>query len=116
MEKVNVSVATRTALAATAAQRWHATYHSYKGHGPGDAERKAAIGRQLDELGPAPDPADVDRIIGNDSWTGTMCDICHRTAGWVAVCRRDDTEQDVEVCDRCTVMLYGVLKSFGPVE
>ncbi len=115
MEKVNVSVATRTALAATAAQRWHATYCDYKGYGPGDAERKVEIGRQLDELGPAPDPADVDRIIGNDSWTGTMCEICHRNAGWVAVCRGDGGP-DIEVCDRCIVMLYGVLKSSGPVE
>lgn len=57
---------TRQSKAAEAADSWE---RSYKG----DHEGKAAKIRQL---GPNPDPAAVNEIIGNESWTRCSCSEC----------------------------------------
>ena len=62
---------TRTTLAAEAAQRWDNQY------GTGAASDKQAISRWLHRLGAAPSPDDVDKAIGNKSWTSVpACDSC----------------------------------------
>ena len=67
---------TRQTRANQAAQRWHRQY------GPRFPESTAfgdteVIYQRLVALGPTPNPDDVDRIIGNDSWTRLgECDEC----------------------------------------
>lgn len=62
---------TRQTLAATAPARWAAVYHTSA------RTTKIAITSALMALGPDPAPDDVDRIIGNRTWTDTgACNGC----------------------------------------
>ncbi len=108
MDNVSVSIVTRHTEAATAAQRWAATYKDYKGFRPGDAERKRDILAQLESLGPTPNPDDVDAIIGNDTWTRRTCDVCSGGSNVAAVVNRE-SDRDTIVCVACAKTLYGVL-------
>lgn len=57
------------------ANQWYNTY--CVGNGVwryGDDKR--IIYEKLIALGDSPDPKDIDRIIGNNSWTSTRCDEC----------------------------------------
>lgn len=66
---------TRQGMANDAARRWHEQYHK-NGDVPGD---KGEIYRALVALGPTPNPDNVDRVIGNGSWTSTrICGECRR--------------------------------------
>lgn len=40
------------------------------------SEKKKKIYQELCALGDNPNPDDVDRVIGNNSWTKTACDEC----------------------------------------
>lgn len=64
---------TRITLAAQAARRWDGQY------GVDAAPDKKAISLRLHRLGPAPSPDDVDKAVGNKSWTNVpRCDACER--------------------------------------
>ena len=65
-----MEVITRQTNADVAADNWN---KQYKGR---DCEYKELIGKELYNLGVNPDPDEVDRIIGNSSWTRTICDEC----------------------------------------
>lgn len=68
---------TRQSQANSAAERWRRQYPA----GQCSADREE-IYRQLCLLGAAPDPDEVDRIIGNPSWTETgTCDECGKEGG-----------------------------------
>lgn len=56
------------------AKRWASQYKDYNG---GDPEGKKAITRKLSKLNPeTATPDDVERIIGNRSWTNIQCAQC----------------------------------------
>jgi hypothetical protein len=62
---------TRQILSNRASKEWD---HQYKNC---DDEDKIKIGERLRELGEDPNPDDVDRITGNESWTRPgPCDEC----------------------------------------
>ena len=65
-----MEVITRQTNADVAADNWNKQYIAWA------CEHKAKIGKELDRLGVNPDPDEVDRIIGNSSWTRTSCDEC----------------------------------------
>lgn len=65
---------TRQAMANEAADKWAEQYP--KDDHWGKDERKQEIATSLVELGEEPKPEDVDRVIGNTSWTRTTCDEC----------------------------------------
>ena len=67
-------VKTPHTLAAEAAARWDKQYPPPQFHEsrPGTAH----VSKSLHALGLSPDPAQVDAIIGNHSWTATKCDQC----------------------------------------
>lgn len=53
-------------------------------------------------LGPTPEPDDVDRIIGNKSWTDNRCDECQTQADTVQVGQRPDYEsRTADLCESC---------------
>ncbi len=61
-----MKIVTRKVRAADIFKRWEQQY-------PSDLE---GIGKKLKELGDNPDPDEVDRIIGNTTWTHLICDHC----------------------------------------
>jgi len=70
-------VETPKTKAAEAAESWKRQYWSPKGgwsktfSGPANVEYEALIA-----LGPTPEPGQVDKAIGNKSWTRTECGEC----------------------------------------
>jgi hypothetical protein len=60
------------ALAATAAERWKYSYWRPDGRG-WIVDFASGVHAQLLALGANPDPEDVNRIIGNKTWTQQWC-------------------------------------------
>lgn len=91
---------TPRALAATAAQRWREVY--LRG-GSWYSPDKEATYERLRRLGPAPAPADVDAVVGNDTWTTARCNEpgCEEVAA-VEVGQAPDYEScTARLCARC---------------
>lgn len=61
----------RQSLADTAAERWEAQYRNF-------TDNKLVITNDLKKLGDSPLPDDVDRFIGNGSWTRLTCHECDK--------------------------------------
>jgi hypothetical protein len=61
---------TRHDLAASALSRWKAQYRR------GDPAWAGHVRAALADLGKSPDPDEVDRVIGNGSWTDITCSNC----------------------------------------
>lgn len=82
---MSASLTIRAVLAATAAAKWRRVYLDEKSgewrHGGRD---KQATYMRLCELGPNPAPDEVDRVIGNGSWTECECDDCGKKCDAVA--------------------------------
>lgn len=100
-----MKIITRQELANRAAERFRMAHYGPDWHGealwqPG--RTKAQIGVALESLGQNPNPDDVDRIIGNASWTHELCSCCatHRLEKWVVV---DVTggEYSTCICEQC---------------
>lgn len=72
---MSATLITRQLNADSTAARWKAKYVDKTTRYVGDAK---AVHAQLVALGPTPNPDDVDRIIGNTSWTrvGLVCNGC----------------------------------------
>lgn len=95
----------------TVAKRWRETYAGYRGF---EADRKGAIGKQLDALDVETTTADdVTTVIGNDSWTAVQCDVCGKDTGKVVSMERPPSYVDPDsppepdvvacVCRACLV-------------
>lgn len=95
-----MEIETRKQKAAAAAEAWRRQYCTGKATYAGDALR---IWSSLLALGAAPEPDEVDYIIGNKSWTACTCNECRRDVD--AVVRVGD-EPDYEsstawLCSDC---------------
>lgn len=86
---------TRKMLAATAAERWRRQYPPSTFF---DGDREETYDRLIG-LGSAPSPEDVDRVIGNDTWTRDTCTSCGDcdVGAWTEV----GGEDYVTLCDAC---------------
>lgn len=62
--------------ASTAAARWKNAYRD--GFNEFEDTPKQTIWKKLKSLGPNPEPADVNAIIGNNSWASVRCDECDK--------------------------------------
>lgn len=96
----DMKVIDRRAKAKDAVINWHSIYDSK----PNDVHWKRCHEKtkQLDALGPSPDPDDVDRIIGNTSWTNIPCVNCHRNVYVAVQMRPDDPELGpIFMCKDC---------------
>lgn len=91
---------TRKSKAAIAATRWRDQYAHYFARGDKD---KVSTYEKLQDLGPSPNPDDVDAIIGNDSWTSCRCNDCAQDRE--AVCELgaepDYDSATAHICIRC---------------
>lgn len=66
---------TRQTQANNVADRWHAQYPS----GNGYKENQIGLWKKLCDLGPSPNPDEVDRLIENDAWTDVgKCNECNK--------------------------------------
>lgn len=98
-------IKSRAFLAAHAAEAWRRQYaaaiENQHALFTGDAKR-VAIYDALRALGPTPDPDEVDRIIGNNSWTSNHCDECGAPADTVQVGQPPDYEsRTADLCEPC---------------
>lgn len=91
-------VITRLSNAMVAADHWERQYS--RGTYGTD---KADILYKLRELGENPNPDDVDRIIGNSSWTRTECNECGRVnVDVVEIGQKPDYESyTANICKSC---------------
>ena len=93
----------RRQRAKDAVARWHAEYDWR----PKETYWKQAQDKtaQLDALGPDPDPNDVDRIIGNESWTRMPCAGCLKDVPVALQIQAEDPDDDpVYLCENCVRM------------
>lgn len=107
-------IKSRAFLAAHAAEAWHRQYAAAidgpRRH-PDDAKRADVYGALL-ALGPTPNPDDVDRIIGNKSWTDNRCDECQAQADTVQVGQRPDYEsRTADLCEACVRRALALFKA-----
>lgn len=93
----------RKIKAATAADRWAYRYQANRW-----PDKQATL-QALCDLGPDPDPDEVDRVIGNASWTRTSCSECGNEDPMFVV--QLGHEPDYEsctawICDTCIEKAY----------
>jgi len=89
---------TRHTLAKTTAERWE---HQYRG------DRRETYNKLL-ALGSNPDPDEVDKIIGNKSWTRCGCEVCFTDADIVGVA---SNYVHIWVCKSCLESALGMFKA-----
>jgi len=93
---------TRQYNASIAAKEWEKTYKKW------DCEEKKETLSNLKKLGDNPNPDDVDRIIGNGTWTeNQLCDECGNEKDTVEFLEND--AYAVWICKEC---LMKALKLF----
>lgn len=99
-------IVSRVSKAAKAADSWYNTYYD-KRFGWSYGEDKAVTYDQLVALGREPDPDDVDRIIGNNSWTSTRCDECGTSPQVVVMVGEEPAYESntVFICSPCILKL-----------
>jgi hypothetical protein len=85
------------------AQRWQEQYAGYRGPTPADTAEKQSIGRKLAALdGETATAADVEAIIGNDSWTRIdHCNECGAVDPPAAVRLAEDSSSTADICLPC---------------
>lgn len=90
-----VAVTSRS-LCRHVAERWHDQY------GPRPANpNHAEIQKQLYALKKKGTKAEIDKIIGNETWTTALCEVCDRyVEAWV-ILGVDDYEPGMTVCGEC---------------
>jgi hypothetical protein len=112
---------TRATLAASAAGRWREQYTGsvnpgFHWYNPNDLTTY----EQLVALGPAPDPDDVDRVIGNGAWTFTpACNGCCKPGDGTPRVRVGDEpgyeSNTVYLCLDCVKAAVKAFADAGPV-
>lgn len=71
-------IVSRTTRAKVIAKKWYNQYNGDSRLGWKYGEDKRVIYENLLALGDNPHPDDVDRIIGNSSWTDCRCSECRK--------------------------------------
>lgn len=75
---------TRGYKAIGVAEHWKQTYNDRNGNWR-YGDNKRVTYEKLAALGPEPHPDDVDKIIGNTSWTACHCDECRDSVEYVVM-------------------------------
>ena len=98
--------------AAEAAQKWKKRYFrksEWSSIFDGDAE---SVYNKLLELGNRPMPQDVDNIIGNNSWTRTLCGVCG-VENAAVVPFSDGDECNIHICEGCLLDAVKAIEGGG---
>ena len=108
---------TRQKKAANAAKQWRGAYWSqadgWTAYGTDKRGRDVTHG-MIEALGAAPDPDDVDAIIGNGSWTSTSCDECGAHDGRPVVelgAEPDYESSTATVCGECLTGAKAIMEA-----
>lgn len=103
-------IVSRVSKAVKAADSWYNTYYDRR-NGWRYGDNKRVIFEELVALGQEPDPDDVDRIIGNNSWTSTRCDECGESPEFVVMVGEEpDYESNtVFICSPCILNLRAMI-------
>lgn len=90
-----MKLVTRQILANGVTERWLRQYpkKDYEGC------EKWIIYERLVSLGDNPNPDDVNKVIGNNSWTSIECDICGRSVD--KAIEADVSGYDSHICFNC---------------
>lgn len=105
---------TKKTQAAIAAKRWFEQYSRPNGHHMVMPAKWAAIHEALLALGQSPEPVDVDRVIGNTSWTTCSCQVCSESKNavlWLGY--EPDGEYTVSICLECAQSIAAMLTNAG---
>ena len=83
----------RQTRAAGAAKAWITQYGT----------DRDGVAKRIEALGAAPDPDEVNNIIGNDSWTYLKCDECGQDVDFVVECGQepDYESSTARLCGEC---------------
>jgi len=106
-----MEVVTRWARAAAAARSWHEAYDWQPAdYRLADGRDPHEVARRLDALGESPHPDDVDRVVGNPSWTEVLkCDECGRENLPAVVRVGEEPAYDASYCYLCGMCLIHAL-------
>lgn len=101
-----MKVLDRNKLAQMVHEKWNEVY--------GDGrygEDKLVILKNLKKLGKNPDPNDVDKIIGNETWTRTLCSECGRFKGKTIIVGHepDYDSETAYLCKSCVQKAYNLI-------
>jgi hypothetical protein len=91
---------TRTTKAKSASKLWISAYRLKEGWEVGD--RYGEICKSLIALGDNPDPDDVDKVIGNSSYTDCHCNECDSYVDEIIMLGEEDYDS-ARVCKECLV-------------
>lgn len=96
---------TRQSKANIVADKWKTQYpeDKYSDDPEKPWANKQAILKGLIDLGEHPYPADVDKVIGNESWTATQCDNCEASGMDVLELGEepDYESRTIHICETC---------------
>lgn len=106
---------TRQVMANNVAKGWSGQYFSQKkGWLKGPIKDPKEVYDRLVELGDNPNPDDVDKVIGNGTWTSVpRCDECLQRTEAVVRFGADPDEYLVSVCFDCLTKAVSLVKKNG---
>jgi len=112
-----MEIITRQLLANTAKERWRQSYYNEPAQTWGSLLESSSekVYEGLTKLGENPNPDDVDRVIGNTSWTEVpRCDECKEHKGVVIMLGEEpDYESNTaNICEDCINKANSFLTEF----
>lgn len=90
------------------ADRWRSQYCSNNGW---KYQGKDSVYDKLEALGDNPKSTDIDRVIGNNSWTSLTCQTCNREVDAVVIV--GDGECEIYTCKKCVKKMHKLFKTLG---
>lgn len=90
----------------TVAERWKYQYYTKDGW---KYSGKDSVYDKLEALGDNPKATDIDRVIGNSSWTYLTCQTCNREVDAVVIVG----ECEIYTCKKCVKKMHKLFKTLG---
>lgn len=88
------------------ADRWRNQYYYNNGW---KYQGKDETYWELVALGGSPKATDIDRVIGNSSWTSLTCQTCNREVDAVVIVG----ECEIYTCKKCVKKMHKLFKTLG---
>lgn len=104
-------IITRQELANRAANTWKGQYLEKDGWRTNLKGPTELVYNSIIQLGDNPNPDEVDKIIGNGSWTRVKCDECQQDQNAAIITGTD--EASIYLCKSCISTMNEQLKNFA---